>query len=610
MQPWRRLYAWVNKSIARKLIAVFIVLIVTPVLTIGIISFKWSEGIILDKVGASAAKTLDQASANVNHILNSMIYVSNSINLNDSVKKILSKTEPASAIERWADFQTVDNLFASINSTYFPYAGYFTIIGENGLVYTSWFRDDKSFQILEHESLFEEMVTNQFLWIPSHANYASEYARGEEQLLTMSRYIVEDIGLAKYGVFIVSVPHRVFFDVLENAHTTPDSKLLILDETNEPILYADSTDRALFLALSGHDGLHPPSGSFVSEADGASYMVNYHWLNRNSWKIVELVPYESLVGEIVELRNKLAVFLVLFLLLFLVISMVWVYSFTTPIRKLYQSMRRVERGDWSVRVESKSHDEIGLLVRNFNHMVGNMKSLVDRLYEEQEKKRELEMEALQAQIEPHFLFNTLNSIRWVAVMSESENVSEMIGSLTHLLKMRISTKERDITIEEELENVKHYILLQKVRYNTRFDMVMEVDSGILSVRILKLILQPIVENAILHGLDRTGGSTIAIRGYRQGGDAVITVSDNGKGMDEKQLQALKQAIYSGRKLSRGIGLSNVNQRLVLSYGETYGLAIQSEPGRGTTVAVRVPIGASRKTVDIGGSANDQNDDRR
>lgn len=595
---------WVNKSIARKLIAVFLFLIITPVTTIGVISFKLSEDIILDKVGASASKTLEQAATNMNHILSSMIYVSNSINLNESVKKILDKQEGEDVGERWADFQTINNLFTSINSTYFPYDSYFTIIGENGHVYTSWSRDDESLFMLEEAGLYREMVTNQFRWFPSHANYASEYARGDEQLLTMSRYIVEDIGQARYGVFIISVPHRVFLDFLYNAHTTSDSILLLLDEYNVPIVYGDAADRDLFLALSGNERLQQQSGSFVSEADGASYMVNYHRLNRNTWKIVELIPYRSLVGEIAGLRNKLTLFLVLFLTLFLVISTIMAFSFTTPIRQLYQSMRRVERGDWSVRVKSRSQDEIGLLVRNFNHMVVNMKSLIDRLYEEQETKRELEMEALQAQIEPHFLFNTLNSIRWVAIMSESDNVSEMIGSLTHLLKMSISATDRMITIAEELENVKHYILLQKVRYSTRFDTVFDIAPDLLDVQIIKLILQPIVENAILHGMNRRGGSTIEIRGWRDGPDAVLAVSDNGKGMDERQLQKLIRAINSGKKMSKGIGLSNVNQRLILSYGEAYGLAIRSAPDEGTTVTIRVPALQERELNDNRGERDD------
>lgn len=435
----------IGQSITTMLIAAFLVLIITPVLIIGYISFKFSEEIILNKVRLSTSKTLEQAASNIDTIFNSMVYASNTINLNKNVEEILSIKNTGDIAQQWKEAQLMDNLFTTINSTFFPYNSYFTIIGDNGKVFTSWNRYKGSIDNIKHQKWYTDAKKGDFLWTPEHDNYVLKEEDQYKKLFTLSRGIQRDVGSEIYGICIVSIPHDEIINILKEASAFPESRLLIVSEDNEVLVQPYAGMENEIWKKDSYNFEEGNKGYFVNTYKNEKYMINYHRLKRNSWKVMEVVPYDSLLGEIKELRGKITLALILFIILFIIISSIIAFSITNPIRKLSKYMKKVEKGDLSVRVETQSRDEIGMLIKSFNKMVVRIKDLIDKLYEEQKRERELEIEALQAQIKPHFLFNTLNSIRWVAIMSQAENVSDMIGALSSLLKMSISSSDKFIT---------------------------------------------------------------------------------------------------------------------------------------------------------------------
>ena len=254
-------------------------------------------------------------------------------------------------------------------------------------------------------------------------------------------------------------------------------------------------------------------------------------------------------------------------------------------------MKRLETGDFDISVEVKGEGEVKQLSKAFNIMVARIKMLMEQIITEQEEKRKSELKALQAQINPHFLYNTLDSIIWMNENENYEGVSVMVAALARLFRISLSRGNEIISIGDELEHVKSYLTIQKVRYGDKFDYSIDADSTLLSRKTLKLILQPIIENAIHHGVSPLNEKGIIKISVSSESDKILfQVSDNGYGITPEILSELlvqESTSYHGSG-SSGVGLKNVNERIKLCYGEEYGLEILSEVDVGTTVNIRIP----------------------
>ena len=273
----------------------------------------------------------------------------------------------------------------------------------------------------------------------------------------------------------------------------------------------------------------------------------------------------------------------------LVISSEIARNITFPIQNLRDSMKRVQKGDFSAaEIEVYSDNEIGSLTRSFNVMTHKIQDLMAQNIQEQEQKRKIELKALQSQINPHFLYNTLDSIIWMAEGKKNEEVVLMTASLARLLRQSISIENELVTIGQEIEYVRSYLTIQKMRYKDKLEFEINVDPRITHAQIIRLVLQPIVENAIYHGLKyKESKGMLKVHGYELGERIIIDITDDGVGMDEETLKH----IYDKHKVnyhSNGVGVYNVQQRLVLYYGKEYGIIYHSEKGKGTTATVVIP----------------------
>lgn len=273
----------------------------------------------------------------------------------------------------------------------------------------------------------------------------------------------------------------------------------------------------------------------------------------------------------------------------LVISSEIARNITFPIQKLRDSMKRVQKGDFSAaEIEVYSDNEIGSLTRSFNVMTHKIQDLMAQNIQEQEQKRKIELKALQSQINPHFLYNTLDSIIWMAEGKKNEEVVLMTASLARLLRQSISIENELVTIGQEIEYVRSYLTIQKMRYKDKLEFEINVDPRITHAQIIRLVLQPIVENAIYHGLKyKESKGMLKVHGYELGERIIIDITDDGVGMDEETLKH----IYDKHKVnyhSNGVGVYNVQQRLILYYGKEYGIIYHSEKGKGTTATVVIP----------------------
>ncbi len=265
-------------------------------------------------------------------------------------------------------------------------------------------------------------------------------------------------------------------------------------------------------------------------------------------------------------------------------------SVTNPIRELCAATELVAHGDFTSPTEIDSGNELQVLTNSFNHMKGAIAVLVEDIKKEQKKLRVTELRLLQAQINPHFLYNTLDTIMWLAEGGDTKQVVQMVSALSDFFRTVLSEGKEMITIQEEEAHIRSYLIIQQFRYQDIMEYEIDIEPSLYTNLILKLTLQPLVENALYHGIkNKRGGGKVWVKGYKVENIIVFKVTDNGIGMDEEELKALEDHVKE-RKGKKGgsFGLRNVNERIQITYGDEYGLSFESKKACGTTVTVTLP----------------------
>ena len=313
----------------------------------------------------------------------------------------------------------------------------------------------------------------------------------------------------------------------------------------------------------------------------------------------EYIYYETLhVQEIqqqLELQERMAIVVSLSLLgmilgLGLILSRRITKSVTEPIQKLCNETERVARGDFTSGPKIESGDELAILTGSFDHMKGEIGRLIEDIRQEQNQRRVMELQLLQEQINPHFLYNTLDTIVWLAEGGQNREVVDMVTSLSEFFRTTLSGGKDFITIKEEMGHIESYLQIQKIRYQDILDYEVALDKSLEEYRILKLTLQPLVENALYHGIkNKRGKGMIRIDGEMEDSDCILRITDNGRGMTPERLGQVREGIRNRNACETEIyGLYNVNERIRLNFGEKYGITITSTYGEGTCVTVRLP----------------------
>lgn len=306
------------------------------------------------------------------------------------------------------------------------------------------------------------------------------------------------------------------------------------------------------------------------------------------WKIVAVTYPDELIENKHQMQTSAALWGVLCLIVGLTISIILSYALTKPLKNLEMHMKKAERGNFDVRVDIEGTHEIGKLARTFNLMISRIKELMNQIVQEQEMKRRSELKALQSQIQPHFLYNTLDSIIWMAESGKVDDVVEMTTALSRLLRSSISKGEELVPVSVELDHIRSYLTIQSRRYRKKFTYSIDVEDSILAAPILKLVLQPIVENAIYHGIKpNPDQGHIQIHGWREADSILLTIADDGEGMEPEKLRTILMD-KPGASGGTGVGIANVNHRIQLYFGHDYGLHYESEREEGTIVTLRIP----------------------
>jgi two-component system sensor histidine kinase YesM len=432
----------------------------------------------------------------------------------------------------------------------------------------------------------EDVVMN----LPTHLDYQTKSK--DNWAISNVRKIFDLKNGKLLGVMVISIDLDFINKVNERLQEERRSAFTIVDDQERIIYNRDySNIGRLFketLSLDPKEELIN-DGSQIVRTGGRDYILIRNPFKEQKWTTYLYMPLEELSVEGKILKRNLLIIVVM-LVCFAIICSIYLSSLVTrPIKKLMRNMSLVEKGKFDHLPSGQSNDEIGLLANRFDQMSSELKQLVERIYQEEEQKSEAEIRALQAQINPHFLYNTLNSVKWIASMQRSDKIVEMTEALISMLRYTANNTGALVPIREEMDNIEHYMTIQKVRYFNRIQVKYEVDDTLLDYQILKLTIQPIVENAIFHGLaEQEDEGTITISIYRENQDIIIGVKDNGQGMDQETIEHLQRDVLGVEGNFSGIGISNVHNRLRRIYGSNYGIHFVSEQGMGTIFYIRIP----------------------
>jgi two-component system sensor histidine kinase YesM len=348
----------------------------------------------------------------------------------------------------------------------------------------------------------------------------------------------------------------------------------------------------IYAGLKTEDNREIPEksyGSFLQNFYGEERLVTVKTVGYTGWKLVAVSYMDEVVQskrEIINFSGYILVFAIIFVISIIVIISAKV---TKPIKRLDRYMKKVEAGNFDIQVNITGDAEVVHLSKTFNLMVARIRQLMEQIILEQEAKRKSELNALQAQINPHFLYNTLDSIVWMAENEKSSDVITMVTSLARLFRISISRGHNIITVGEELEHARNYLVIQKIRYKNKFEYSIEVDETVLKYKTIKLILQPIIENAIYHGIEyMVDEGKILISAKVVDDKLLYEITDNGLGMKAENIKNIL-SYESKNKGGSGVGVKNVHERIQLSFGKEYGVDIESELEVGTKVSVWLPI---------------------
>lgn len=373
-----------------------------------------------------------------------------------------------------------------------------------------------------------------------------------------------------------------------------DSGYIFLENDGQVVFSPSDPDKLMYSGniIQNAELQKSNSGSFIEKTNNTNYIITYKTSAITGWKIIGVSP-ESEMTKDISMLGQVCFWLIAAIILIIVLLTIYLTTIlTNPIKELRSLMRRASENDLSIYADIKTRDEIGQLASSFNKMINKISELMGKVVEDQLKIRKMEMKAMQELIKPHFVYNTLDSIIGLLEQNRNDDAMNLIDSLGKFFRTSLSHGRDVVHIREEIDHIRSYLLIQQFRFSNKFDYLFEIDDEVYKLKTVKLILQPLIENSIYHGirnLNKTG--LIVINSYLKGEEVIFEIWDNGVGINDDKVEHIN-GIMSGEKTiddeNMYFGIRNVNERIKLNFGTEYGLRYQSTLAVGTKVFVNIP----------------------
>lgn len=410
-------------------------------------------------------------------------------------------------------------------------------------------------------------------------------------VISLSRAVeVTDEGKATQALLLINLNYRYFEEIFSNVNLGNGGYVYLTNDRGDIIWHPKQNE--IYSGRFNEDNKYAATlkdGISVENLRGKNITLNVRTIGYTGWKLVGVTPSAALGIDGIKFRFFVLFVADLFLFLLAMINAFISDKISNPIKRLDGSVREIESGNLDVEIVPSGSYEVEHLGKSIKNMLGRIKVLMSDLVAEHNAKRKSEFDTLQSQINPHFLYNTLDIIVWMIENENSDKAVNIVTALAKFFRISLSKGKNIITVKDEVEHVRNYLMIQNMRFKNRFEYSIDVDEKVLSYSSLKLMLQPLVENAIYHGMEfMDGDGEIDVKVFKEDNSLYFTITDNGLGMSEDMVETLLNKDFVPSKKGSGIGVKNVNERIKLYFGSEYGLKVESEPDEGTKITIHLP----------------------
>ncbi|MDF2921395.1 MAG: histidine kinase [Paenibacillaceae bacterium] len=592
------------KSFRAKLVLVSVVCILIPALGTLVVYNYLTRDAVKDQAVQNADQTLKLVEGHVAGELQHMLYLMNYFTVNEemnyTLRELASQAYERSraSVEQYTAGQLVIKSIDSLTAA--GQKSFLTVVLKNGMAFTNYQLDEYDPQLLLGEPWLggtQGAYGLQSHWVGVLPTVFRLEKSANPFQITVARplrgYRQEITGYVV--VTIMESQIRQYFNELPTKQ-----EIMVLDQNDRIISHSDPVQVGKpFPYLK--NALPQPESNIIS-INGDDFLLSRREITINGWTLVSLTPYKSAVAKINDIFESVFIFQLVSFVFFFLLLLLALRAFTVPLVKLDKVALRVQTGDLAVRSAIRGQDEVGRLGKSFDQMLDRISDMIVEITETQVRKREAELDMLQAQINPHFLFNVLNSIRMKVMGQGDRESADMLSSLSRLLRMTIQEKGL-IPLHDEVEIVIDYVKLMNMRQKQKVSLEVDIAVEVFLERVPRFFLQPVIENALIHGLSQREG-TIHVRAKADSDCIRLEVQDDGAGMDEQTLAQLRARMTgassvhereTGKRSFSGIGLPNVYERLRMTFGESFRMVVDSEQGLGTCVTLYLPKNSTPKS---------------
>ncbi|AWV33369.1 cache domain-containing sensor histidine kinase [Paenibacillus odorifer] len=569
-------------KLRRKILFAIILLVFIPVILMGIVTYVNFSNAMEKKSSNFYWISLLETDRKLKFALSEITSITNSKITQPVVQQSLKQKNFVITYDRKQELSSylIDH----------PMITSFSFYSKDRLIYQ--YNASMSFEDLKRQSWFDAMegAEGRPVWSGPGEN-GSEISGNP--VLVQARVIKDSYSLEDIGYLVVNVKPDLLDQIFWEAATLKKGDILLVNKLGN-IVFNKSGEhigqRTDFPFLQNdyakeHD-------YYIDNYQGEKSLITFLPSHNAAWYLVAITPMNLISSESVSIRNIAIILSTVSLLSAILFDRYFVRRLVHSINSAVNGMKRVKQGIFTpITTPYRADDESDLLIDGFNRMSTQINELLVQVETEQGRKKEAEMQALMAQINPHFIYNSLESINSMAVLQGNKDISKMVISLGKLLRISISQNQELIPLHMEFEHVRHYLDIQKFRFEDKFSYIIDLSDGLRTFMTQKLIVQPIVENALYHAIEQMEDpGVIEITAYEMGMDMIIIVKDNGPGFDLAKMMSLWNNEGSAQKKysDSGVGLKNVHERLNIRFGSPYGILVCSSPGFGSTIRIRIP----------------------
>lgn len=550
-----------------------------------------------NQVRFSVSQAFNQAGTFLQYKINTMVRISDVIHFNDSVQSVLTKPKDSyesDVYAQTADAAALDTYLGSLKNHEDVYRASIYIPG--WFVYANQGISFQNIDMYKETSDYIRLMLSKdkVIWTAPE-KIRNEFTSLESvSVVSLLRKIRNSNSIGSViGIIRISILESVIANILDNAKATQNSLVFLVNSQGQLICSSDEVQAQAFLddevlaeSLIGSERIWDDVAR-----DRKRYSVITTGIGNTDWTMVSVVPFSDVFAQSANIRSLMLTVGIVIGIAAWIVAYVFSTSSVRRIRLLAENMRRVQEGELGITMHATSHDEISEVMETFNYMVQRLSLLLDEQFRAGVDIKNSELKALQAQINPHFLYNTLDLIGWKAMDYDAKEINILVKALAKFYKLSLNKGRDFVTIADEIKHIQVYVQIQNMRFDNRIRLVIDVEECLLTHSIVKIVLQPLVENAILHGIwckkDKAEG-TITIKGHLLSNEKVIllSVQDDGVGMSEEKRSTLLE--HRDSNMDHGYGVFNIDLRLKLCYGSSYGLCYHLPTEGGVLVEIRIP----------------------